>query len=280
MEDNKNVTNQTEETTEKKPTTKIIFEPLEFDNDATTMFITTRLLKEKIDNLFRAVFADYDGCVIQINNGMKPNVITRTIQQGGLYVDLVFRENRNGRGCHAINRRSDMKDNSMLSRIEFTIGSDSNRGYELTDDAKQSLSELLPRPFNAREDENYADKINWNDRTVELLNTVSAGYYSTGINGGSSASVTVTGFPIETIIGILYDGFNLEDEDYKKLGISSEKHDYGCKIINTTNDKDVLLQITQLKKSAVNKIYRLMNIQPMNAIGYYSNPMVNGAGWC
>lgn len=282
MEDNKNIVTTNEAETIDKPVeepAKIIFEPLEFDDDASTMFITARLLKEKVDNLFRAVFNDYDGCIIQINDGQKPNIIVRTIQQGGIYVDLVFRESGNNNGCHAIKRRSDMKNNSMLSRIEYTIGSMSARGYVITDEAKQSLSQLLPRPFNAREDTNYASKINWDERTMECLSVPTAGYYTYGINGGASANVTIIGFPIETIIGVLYDGFNLTDEDYAKLGIDKEKHDYGCKIINTTNDKDILLQITQLKKSAVNKIYRLMNIQPMNAMGYYSNPMVNGSGW-
>ena len=240
--------------------------PLKFDDDATAMFITGNLLREKIDDLFRSMFIDYVGSILQINDGMNvPDVVNRTIQRGGIYVDLMFRENT-AKGFHALKRRRSERTGGLLDAIENTIGRSASQAYLINEDAGAALGSLLPKPFGYAA--NKEQKINWELRKFERMsNPYGNGFMPYGFNINGTAEVILVGFPLETILKVIY-GKKDDNGEY----------DYGCTIICDTGNRDKLFQITKLKGATVEKLYRLLNRDASyRTMGYYGNPMVNYA---
>lgn len=268
MDDNKKINNNevdTETTVDTNKTAendvaKIECEPIQFEEDASATFITGNMIREKIDDLFRTMFVDYFGCSLQINDGRNvPEIVNRTIQSGGIFVNLTFREN-SAKGFHALKHRSEMKSKGLLSALEHTIGKDASQAYVIDDDAGDALASLIPKPFNSK-------KVNWEMRKIEQVsNQYGNGFMPYGFNGGSTIEVILVGFPLETILKVIYGG--KDDKD---------TYDYGCTIICDTGTRDKLFQITKLKSATVNKLYRLLDRDAnYRNMGYYGNPMVNG----
>ena len=248
------------ENEEEEAKIEIKCEPAEFENDASATFITGNMLREKIDDLFRSMFIDYFGCTLQINNGTNvPDVVGHTIQGGGIYVDLTFREST-AKGFHALKRRSEMKTKgSLLSALEHTIGQGATQAYVIDEDAGEALATLVPKPFNNK-------KVNWDIRKFERVsNMYNNGFMPYGFNGGSTIEVVLVGFPLETILKLIYGGKDAKDT-----------YDYGCTIICDTGTRDKLFQITRLKSATVDKLYRLLDRDgSYRTMGYYGNPTVN-----
>ena len=76
---------------EKKEPVTLAVEPSEFDADAEVIFLTGSMLREKINNMFRAVFADFDSCTLQVNTQNSIDVVSNSFALGALYVDLHFK---------------------------------------------------------------------------------------------------------------------------------------------------------------------------------------------
>lgn len=259
MEDNKNVlTPETEEVSNtkaepEKQKASIDIQPIKFDADAVTMYLNGMQLREKIDSMFKAVFADYIGCKLNMNVGQVPDVVARTLPASAIYVDLVFSENTKD-GYHVLKRRSETKGSSMLSRANFVMGGLSSRTYAFDEDAMESLEEFIPR-FNSNK------KIDWYQRSNEVVNGAPMGFLGYGYNGGTTTEVNVLGFPVEPLLKKIYGAQDDEGHDME----------YGCHMIRSTIDgRDLVLQVTQLKTATVSKLYSVMGM----AQSTFGNPFL------
>ena len=259
MEENKTLVGTTntettapaaEEKTEEKPRVELTVEPNEFDDDAAVIFLTGSQLREKINAMFRSVFADFDSCTLNINTANTIDVVSRSLLPNAMYVDLHFRET-DVQGFHMLKRRSETKTSSLLSRVNYTIGQTSSWAYVENEDGLEALEEFLPG-FNPKNRKKVTVD-QWNRRIFETNMTPNMNAYMYGINGGSFIDVNISGFPIENILKKIYGG--------KKDG---EFFDYSCMLLRTTMNQDVILQVTQLQSSVVNKLSSMVGINMYN----------------
>ena len=241
MEENKNLVSNTNNDKNTNAQDKVTFtvEPVQFDQDSANTYTTGAKLRERIDGMFRSVFADYHTCTLQVNNGPVPDIITRTIANNGIYVNLLFREN-DAPGFHVLKRRSETKGNRKL-------------------DALEGLEEFLPQ--SGGKNKNAMSVEQWlQTRIVEEPATPPTGIYPVGMYGPSFINVAVIGFPVELMLKKLYGEKN---EDGETL-------DYACHLMRLTASGDMLLEMTQIKTKVVQKLYNMIGIaQP----GYnYATP--------
>ena len=238
---------------EETPKTKIENDPIAFDVDVPTMFCNSYQLMEKIDAMFKAVFADYACCEIRVNNGadVNPDTISRSVLPGGLYVNLFFRENEND-GFHVLHRRGTGDKSSMLSRLEHVWGSNNHRAYELDPDALEALEEFMPkRPNN--------QKVKWDSRYYENQANAQQNMLPYGYNAAQFIYGELVGFPIELILKKLFG-----DKDD-----NGDPVDYGCHIMRSTIDgRALVFQISKMSKASAEK---LGSVVGMNQINIASN---------
>ena len=265
MEENKNVTlvgevgetKEAPDTTEETPRVEINAEPIDFDEDAGVVFLTGTQLREKINAMFRAVFADFDSCSLHFNNGNAIDVVTNTIGANAMYVDLHFRETTVD-GFHMLKHRSETKGSSLLSRINYTIGEGNTRAYTLNEDGLEALEEFLPG-FNPK-NRKKVTLDQWNRRIFEANLATAPGMLGYGMYGGNAIDVVVSGFPIEPILKKIYGA--KKDGDY---------FDYACYMMRMTSNRDIILQVTQLKTSVLNKLSAMVGIPNMYNYGVSTN---------
>lgn len=241
---------------EKQPVTLSV-EPSEFDDDAGVIFLTGSMLREKINSMFRAVFADFDSCTINIATQNSTDVIVNSFGIGSLYVDLHFRENSVD-GYHMLKRRSETKGSSILSRINYTIGANNTRAYILDEDGLEGLEEFLPG-FNSKNRKKITTD-QWNRRIFEQNLSTVPGMIGYGIYGGNAIDVVVTGLSLDAILKKIYG--SEKDGEY---------FDYACSIVRGTANRDLILQVTQLKASVVNKLANMIGITNMYNYGISNN---------
>ena len=260
MDEKKEV--KTEATAEAKvEPTKIENDPIAFDVDASTMFCNSYQLQEKIDAMFKAVFVDYTGCEIKVNDGtgILPDAVSRSVVPGGLYVNLYFRENTND-GFHILHRRGTGDKSSMLSKLERVYGTNNHRAYELDADALEALEEFMPKRPNNNQ------KIKWDARCYETQAAVQQGMLPPGFNGAQFIYVELVGFPIELILKKLFGG---KDENGKLV-------DYGCHIMRSTIDgRALVFQISKMSEATLEKLYSVVGVSQYNFasnVPYFSYP--------
>ena len=265
MEENKTLVGQNVEATnqaepekknegEREPITFDV-EPIQFESDAGTFYANTVQLREKIDGMFRSVYTDYEGCRIDFNDGMKPEIINRSIPVGCVYVDLVFRE-KGAEGFHMLERRSKVKGKSRFDQLEFTLGGMNNRAYTLMPDSVEALEEFLPTPMGNPKNRKKLTVDQWvQQRTIESPVTSPAGSLMYGYTSSSFIDVSIIGFPIENFLRKLY---GVKDADGKM-------YEYACHLLRRTWDgKDLVLQITRMDMAVVNKLYTIVGVPNTN----------------
>ena len=281
---------------ERKKYDHIVFEidHKKFDSDATSTFLTTDAMKGLIDDLFHTIFTDYIGCEICVNDSRQNqmDVISRTIQPFGLYVELLFRENK-ANGLKLLAPVRENKTGDKLSRLESMCGPMSARAYMFNPDASVILAKLLPHPYGAMdysksitgedltEEDMYSPEkiptVNWVDQSFEEHTQISQSMFH-GMRPGYSITVHVTGFPLETILALIYGDCEETESGKKKKAFT-----YGCHVVKKINNNpfdraSYLIQITRLRDDVVNKLFKACysnNIPNMG--GYYGNPMVNAS---
>lgn len=252
-------------------------DPIPFDDDAVTMFCSTRQLRDQIDRIFHGMFVDYVGCEIMVNTGFQvPKIIETTIPVGGLYVNLLFGPQPDANGYHVlIAKQTSNPKMPMYNRVTTTLGvapSDVH-AYRVDETAAIGLTEILPAPyngiFNKKAKKNPSEIYNrYYEDQVSQQNYMQM----QGFNPANRIICRIIGFPMELVLKKIYGG---QDEDQTQI-------DYGVHIIRDLGPVDHLLQITRMKQSTVSKIYRAMSscgvAMPNMNIGanaYYGNPMVN-----
>lgn len=269
MEENKNLVGTNSPESEPTETEKVTFnvEPVEFEQDSANTYTTGAKLRERIDGMFRAVFADYYTCSLQVNNGPVPDIITRTIASNGIYVNLMFREN-DAPGFHVLKRRSESKGNRKLDALEYALGGQCSRLYLPDSDALEGLEEFLPKMTSSKNNKKMSVEQWLQTRIIEEPATPPNGMYPVGMYGPSFINVSIVGFPVELMLKKLYGDKN---ED-------GETMDYACHLMRLTATGDMLLEMTQLKTKVVQKLYNMIGInQPNYGYGNYNSPyLFNG----
>lgn len=250
----------TEETAE---TEKVTFnvEPVQFEQDGASTYTTGTKLRERIDGMFRSVFADYHTCTLQVNNGPVPDIITRTIATNGIYVNLLFREN-DAAGFHVLKRRSAVKGNRKLDALEYALGGQCSRMYLPDADALEGLEEFLPQVSGGKNKKAMSTEQWLQTRIIEEAATAPTGMYPVGMYGANYINVSVIGFPIELMLKKIYGEKN---ED-------GEVMDYACHLMRLTASGDMLLEITQMKTKVVQKLYNMVGIPQSYGYSNYVAP--------
>ena len=90
--------------------------------------------------------------------------------------------------------------------------------------------------------------------------TSAPGMFGYGIYGGNAIDVCITGLSLEAILKKIYG--SEKDGDF---------FDYACVMIRSTMTRDMILQITQLKASVVNKLGSMVGINNMYNYGVTNN---------
>lgn len=271
MEENKNLVgnNNTNSNENVNTQDKVTFtvEPVQFEQDSANTYTTGAKLRERIDGMFRSVFADYHTCTLQVNNGPVPDIITRTIASNGIYVNLMFREN-DAPGFHVLKRRSETKGNRKLDALEYALGGQCSRLYIPDADALEGLEEFLPQTSGKNKKSMSVEQ--WlQTRIIEEPATPPTGMYPVGMYGPSFINTVIIGFPIELMLKKLYGEKN---EDGETL-------DYACHLMRLTASGDMLLEMTQIKTKVVQKLYNMIGIaQPQYGFNYATPYLFNSRG--
>lgn len=251
--------------TEEKPKSRVNVKTIEFESDAETTFMNGAMLREKIDSMFRSIWADYDCCRLQINDTLKPDIINKTIPVNAIYVDLLFRENDAG-GFKALHRRSESKGSRTLDKLEYTLGGMSSRAYTIDPDVLEALEEFLPQNLGSKNKKKMTTD-DWMRRVFESGVTTPAGVYPYGYSGGNFIEVAILGFPVEMMLKKIY-GEKSEDGD---------AYDYSCRLMRSTIDgRDLVLQITQMRTATVNKLYNVIGMNNRMSQQFYNSPAFFG----
>lgn len=237
-------------------------EPIQFEQDGANTYTTGTKLRERIDGMFRSVFADYHTCTLQVNNGPVPDIITRTIAPNSIYVNLLFRENDAG-GFHMLKRRSTTRGSRKLDALEYALGGQCSRIYLPDADALEGLEEFLPQVGSNGKNKKTMSVEQWlQTRIIEEPAGAPAGVYPVGMYGASFINVSIIGFPVELMLKKIYGDKN---EDGESL-------DYACHLMRLTASGDMLLEMTQVKKKVVQKLYNMIGIPQPYGVNNYNMP--------
>lgn len=258
--------------TEKKPA-KFNVEPIAFDENCQTNYTSFRTLQAQIEDMFRSVFVDFDGCEIfqRVEGKDYDQIIKNTIPTNGWYVNLRFREPAGDvKGFHMLKRRMSTVDSTNIySRMVNVTGTYGTGAYVMDPDGAEALAELLPN-YDILFNNNRSVEDIWKPRISESLATPNNMMY--GFNGGSAIVFFIIGIPLENILKKLFgDGkYEGEGEDRRKV----ETYDYGVWIIRGISSYDNLIRIDRMNGSTVQKLYKLFSLDSRYmGMQYYGNPV-------
>ena len=260
-------------TEEKKPTAKLNVEPIAFDENCLTNFTTFRQLQGQIDNMFRSVFVDYDGCdILQRQEGVEcDQIIKNTIPTGGWYVNLRFREPANEvKGFHMLKRRMDtVSKDDLLSRMNNVTGTLGTGAYVMDKHGAEALATLLPNYEGLIKTTKTIDDV-WKPRIFERVIAPNNMMY--GFNGGSAIVFYTIGIPLENILKKLFGDGKYEGEGDDRRMVDS--YDYGIWIIRGISNYDTLIRIDRMNSSTIQKLYKLFSLDSRYmGMQYYGNPI-------
>lgn len=258
-------------------------EPIDFEGDCLSTFTTVNTLKMKIDELFRSIFVDFDECdVVQKIGDNYLDIINKTIQPNGWFVNLKFRELADPKapGFRMLERRASHIGTDLLSRMNNVTGNYGTGGYVMRKTAAAVLAKFIPQPAGMFQNVSKKPENIWAARTFESYNTMPGGMV--GMNAGSNIIFNVVGLPLESVLKTLYgagkprldaDGNIVKNKDGET--VYDDMYDYGCWIVKLLYNNDPLLRIDRLNSSTVSKLYRMMSIDSRYAgVSYYGNPFV------
>ncbi len=169
----------------REPFTIELEEPLDFEYDAKVSFLTSDKLGLAVNQLCRSVFADYEGCKIEIS------------QKNELTLSLLFRHevNRDESKCYGVELCSAKKtNNSTIDRVRGRDWAVQNGDrYTLTDDAKEAITPWLKGNLRANN-----GKINWGAIISEYSENVNMYSYKT------EQFTKVSGLDLNVICSLLF----------------------------------------------------------------------------
>lgn len=216
---------------------KIIVDDLEVEPGvAQTNYVLSSEIQKKISELFKSVFADYEGCIFEVSNG-EPTISL-------LFNRKKYDENER-LGCYRIgaNSGSSIIDRRRNQDRQMQEGD----RYYLTDDAKDVVSDLLiPRLYNN-------GNINWKLIVSDYQERNQNNYYM--MPNQIPVYTKVSGLSLNRILNAnLLEGFASKDKDGNKV-------EHGATLaaplnyMNYQQGSVYVLTITTITVNNLNKIY-------------------------
>lgn len=214
-------------------------EYLEFKGTLNGSITTSVDLAKTINNLFKSVFGDYEGCVIIPNH------------MGQVNITLYFKEKGAGNILPlAVQTRS----NSMnpADRIKNMRLRNRNKTYRLSDELMEVLEQFIDTPKRGN--------VDWNRRVHEINENVYGGF--------NNIYVQVDDISIRKILKVLYGS---EDKQGNKL-------DYNVSIVKPIGastgsiSQNYIIKVDQLNINEVEKLASKIGLMP--SVG--TIPMVRG----
>lgn len=211
----------------------LTIEPIEFDGLLKTKFTTTVELAKMVNEIFRPVFSDYEGCLVLPN------------QMGGFdtvvyFCDKGVQDERLKALRPVVQQGNQLNISQRISNINRRF---QNKTYELTDDAKDVFSEFMVKERNS-------NKVRWNQLVVEKAEN---NYNSCVIH------VQLNGIDIMKIIKKIYGS-----------SVKGNRTDYSMKLergigMNTSGMyANYLVSILQLDTKEVEKVAQSVGMVPLS----------------
>lgn len=226
--------------------TKInVNDPAPFGGNMKCNLISSMEMAEIVSSLFGSVFRDYAGCKIRINDGRGLPAVVNTIAPGALYVDLYFKENRDGNegkkiATLSIPGKKDNKENSSLGeRYTRVMGTIPGRIYHVSKETYECLEEFM---FNG-------PRTQWNNHTQEI--TTQMNPYSK-----DEVLVTISGLDLNKVIAKIY-GTKTKEGRFEYMATPSTV------IPNKT--EEFIMTVTQLDLETVTDLQKTLGIYTSNA---------------
>lgn len=145
MNQNQNNNNQQQ----KREPLNLTIEPVEFDGLLKTKFTTTVELAKTVNEMFRPVFSDYEGCLILPN------------QMGGFDTIVYFCDkgiqDERLKALRPVVQQGNLNISQRINNLNRRY---QNKTYELTEDCKDIFSEFMVKERNS-------NKVRWNQLVVE-----------------------------------------------------------------------------------------------------------------
>lgn len=216
---------------------KIIVDDLEVEPGvAQTNYVLSSEIQQKISELFKSVFADYEGCIFEVSNG-EPTI------------SLLFNRKKYDEDERVGSYRIGEKSGSSVIDRRRNQDRQMQEGdrYYLTDDAKDVVSDLLiPRLYNN-------GNINWKLIVSDYQERNQNNYYM--MPNQIPVYTKVSGLSLNRILNAnLLEGFASKDKDGNKV-------EHGATLaaplnyMNYQQGSVYVLTITTITVNNLNKIY-------------------------
>lgn len=277
---------EAEAETEKQPCTIYLEKPLDFVVHTEGQITTTVNITRMINNTLSVLFNDYVGCHVYVYTGGFMNTLdqwlTSNMHVGYLYTDLFFEKNNSSGGgidnIDFVNRSA----NNDLQRLRRATNTFTSRLYELTEDTKEALTELMPGYVEKMKN---PDRVCMWDRRVVETTTPMAPY-----NNQPKVTLEVRALDVDAIIGKLFGTKVIDQELAKKDKIKATKeakvkYDYHCMPLtralsgynaynyayqnaNLYTQPDYVVQILRNNRSIIAATQEAMGINNYNTQGF------------
>lgn len=209
-------------------------EPLEFDGVMKSKLTTTISLSKTINQLFRPVFVDYEGCIIAPD------------QFGQLQVALYFKDKGQAMREDSIKTlvpvTERVQGSSAIDRIMKMNLRNSSKSYDISKETKDILSEFIYTRGNA--------KVNWNQHIVEQTERNYNGY---------SIYVKMIGLDLVRLVRKIYGA-----------KIDGSRIDYNISIVKPIGmdvtggaNQNYLINIQQLDSKEVERLASEIGVVPV-----------------
>lgn len=236
--------NASQKTNERKPFMIELDEHLKFDGMATTMFKSSNELCKAVSDLFRNVFADFEGCIFEVpqNNQMPP------------YISLIFNHgDYDENATVACERMNGSRNNgdSVLARVRYRDSQLSTGDrYILNEDGKDAIRPLLlPRIFNN-------GNPNWKNITGDFYEG------NQGIYGYQGMQYTKVSFvDLNRLCSLLYGDKDGEDNVDYHVSIFGPMNNFAGQ-----NASNYMLSIIRVSEKEVGAAYEKLGLGSVSRI--------------
>lgn len=226
--------NQNGQQQQKREPLRLNLEPLEFDGVMKSKLTTTIALAKTVNQIFRPVFTDYEGCIIAPD------------QFGQLQAALYFKDKGHARNEDEVKTlipvTERVQGTSPIDRITRMNLRNSSKSYDVSNETKEILSEFIYTRGNT--------KVNWGQHIVEQTER---GY------NGYSIYVKVIGIDLVRLVRKIYGG-----------KIDGSRIDYNVSIIKPIGmdmtggmSQNYLINIQQLDSREVERLANEIGVVPV-----------------
>ena len=226
-----------------KPKIHIDTEP--FVSTLKSRMTTTLDLAGEINQIFRPIFSDYEGCTITPDNA------------GMLHVELFFKDKGklDANDKRIKNLESAVTPNkaaSPIDRIYAMNARNRNKAYVITEDTKEVLSNFIP---SNKKDKDGNKVIEWKNIVTEVTEPTQYGY---------QVYVKISGIDITEILKEKY-GDKVDGDEGAKVhyGVTVNRS-LSAAVLPGTMASKYLITITQLNVKEVKRIYDDAGMGPIH----------------